>query len=262
LNEKSLLETIDEVERIIKKKKQAKYFAVVGFSFLLVHAFTHSPILLFIALALFGASIFRHIQVRVYANRNSQERILSPVDSDKIDEEVVDAKISPIFDGSNAVTSLSLHFDNSVYELSFLLKKEDWEDDDILLCKSNDREVNLHPASFLKYLESTDSDYFYNQDKSFIESLKDTPYLKFSYLEDSRNYPSITVEGGEVSVMCKYLSPIFYIFSKNKNVTLVVDELRDEDGEDIPPVIVSLKESVFLESAVEFCEEENAWIKI
>jgi hypothetical protein len=220
------------------------------------------PILLFIAVTLFGASIFRHIQFRAYANRNAQEEILSPIDPDKIDEAVEEAKVTPTLDGNNAVTSLSLRFENSAYELSLLIEKEEWEDIDILLCKSNDREINLHPESFLKYLESTECDYFYNQDQSFIESLKDTPYLKFSYLEDSRNYPSITVEGDEVSVMCKYLSPIFYIFSKNKNVTLVVDELRDEDGEDIPPVIVSLKESVFLESAVEFCEEENAWIKI
>lgn len=108
MNEKSLLEIIDEAEGIIKKKKQTKYFAVAGFSFLLVHAFTHLPILLFIAVTLFGASIFRHIQFRAYANRNAQEEILSPIDPDKIDEAVEEAKVTPTLDGNNAVTSLSL----------------------------------------------------------------------------------------------------------------------------------------------------------
>ena len=86
--------------------------------------------------------------------------------------------------------------------------------------------------------------------------------MKFGYLEDSRDYPSIKIEGTEVSIMCKYLCPVIYIFGREEGVTLVVEELRDENGEEIPAVIASIKETIFLESTAQFSAEENVWVQI
>ena len=86
--------------------------------------------------------------------------------------------------------------------------------------------------------------------------------MKFGYLEDSRDYPAIKVEATEVSIMCKYLCPVIYIFGREEAVTLVVKELRDENGEEIPVVIVSVKETIFLESTAEFSAEENIRVQI
>jgi hypothetical protein len=259
VNEKTPLEILDEVEEFLKKKKQARYFSIAGFSFLLIHAFTHILIFLVIAIALLCAAILRHIQVRAFANKKSKENDVSATEPDQRDSEV---KPTHTFEPNNIVSSVPLQFGSTVYELSFQYEKEDWEGSDILLCKSHDREVNIHPATFLKYLESTDCNYLHNQGKSFIESLKHTPCLKFGYLEDSRDYPSITVEGAEVVIMCKYLCPIFYSFSKEEDVILIVDGLRDENGEEIPAVITDVKEYIFLESTAEFSVEEDVWIQI
>ena len=259
MNEKTPLEILDVAEGILKKKKQARYLSIAGFSFLLAHAFTHVPILLVMALALFGVSIYWRFQVRGFSNRAAKDRSITPIEPD---QNAVEEKTTYVFESNNIVSSVSLQFDSAVYELTFSHEKADWEGDDILLCKSHDGEVNIHPATFLKYLESSDCDYLHNQDQSFIESLKDTACLKFGYLEDSRDYPTIIVAGDEVSVKCKYLCPILYIINSDQGVTLIVDELLDLDGEEIPAVITRVKESIFRESTAEFSVEDDAWIQI
>ena len=259
MNDKTPSTLLSEADGILKKKKQGRYFAIAGFALLVVHAITQIKIFMVIAIALLSAAIFRNIQVKVLANRIANESHITPVELDQRGAEVEPAGT---FEPDNAVPSVLLQFGSKEYEVSFQYEKADGEGDDILLCKSRDREVNVHPASFLKYLESTDCDYLHNRDKHFIESLKHTPCLKFGYLEDSRDYPLIKVDGTEVSIMCKYLCPIIYIFGREEAVILVVDELRDENGEEIPPVIASVEESIFLKSTAQFSAEEGVWTQI
>ncbi len=259
MNDKTPSTLLSEADGILKKKKQGRYFAIAGFALLVVHAITQIKIFVVIAIGLLCAAIFRNIQVKVLANRIAKESHIAPVELDQRDAEV---KPAGTFEADNAVPSVLLQFGSKEYEVSFQYEKADGEGDDILLCKSKDREVNVHPASFLKYLESTDCDYLHNRDKNFIESLKNTPCLKFGYLEDSRDYPSIKVDGTEVSIMCKYLCPVIYIFGSEEGATLVVEALRDENGEEIPAVIASVKETLFIESTAEFSAEENVWVHI
>jgi hypothetical protein len=259
VNDKTPSTLLSAADEMLKKKKQGRYFAIAGFALLLAQAITQIKILMVMAIALLCAATLRNIQVKMLANRIAKESHITPVELDQTDAEV---KPAHTFEADNAVPSVLLQFGSKEYEVSFQYEKADGEGDDILLCKSRDREVNVHPASFLKYLESSGCDYLHNRDKNFIESLKHTPCLKFGYLEDSRDYPSIKVEGTEVSIMCKYLCPVIYIFGTEEAVILVVDELRDENGEAILAVITSVKETIFLESTAEFSVEEGVWIQV
>lgn len=259
MDEKTPLELLDEIEGLVKKKKHVRYFFITGFSFLFAHSMTHIPLLLIIAIGLFCVAIFRHIQIRVYANKNLGGRKASEQDSDIAGKE---AQAIIGFSSDRIMSSISFRYDEETYKLTFLYEKKDWEEDDILLCESSDKTANIHPKTFLQYLKSTECSYIHTQDKGYVTFLENAPCLKFSYLEDSRDYPSISIDGTETEIRCKYLCPVFYILTKDEQVLLIVEGLRDSNGEDIPALFTDVKNNLFLDSSAEFDEEESVWVQI
>lgn len=257
MSEKTALEEFDELLGFFKKKQQMKISLIFGVFFVLSIIFTGSLFSMLAALGFFSFSFIRYCQVK---------NLSKSIDL----EDTYELKIKPVvyvpenknaFSPSAIVDSMAIPLEKEIATLSYQYRDDD-EGDDILICISHSFNSYIHPAIFFEYIKGKECEYLYSQDEEFIKYLALSPCFKCTYLEDSRYYPSIYVDGSEMRVFCKYLCPIFYIIVFEEKIYLVVDGLVNTDVEEIPPLIKELDEFVFYKSSAEFDEEDEAWALI
>ena len=131
---------------------------------------------------------------------------------------------------------------------------------DILLAKSTHESVDIHPEALFNALKSSACHYVHEQESKFIDSLNNAPSIKCSYLNDSRQYPSVKIANENKQIRCKYLRPEFYILSMEGNALLVVQGLYEMSGA-IPVIYTTLSTHLFKQSSAEFDAESDMWRK-
>ena len=159
----------------------------------------------------------------------------------------------------NLIDSIDVNINNSTYTISLEHESKDWEDDDILLSKTPSSSVFIHPWTFLKYTIDSECQFIKNQDNDFLKTIENSNWFKFTYLEDSRDYPSITIEKQPTVIKCHYLCPMFYIANINEKIILVVDNLYDENMDEIPKIFTTISSNLFDEASAAFDVEDEMW---
>lgn len=157
------------------------------------------------------------------------------------------------------IESIDLNINKSTYVLTLEHASQNWEDDDILLSRSSSGAVFIHPHTFLKYAIASECNYLNNQDDDFLKNVENTDWFKFTYLEDSRDYPSIIIEGQPTSIKCHYLCPMFYIGNINDRIILIIDNLYDENMDQVPKIFTTITDNIFSEASATFDIVDELW---
>ncbi len=162
----------------------------------------------------------------------------------------------------NLTDSIDCSMSDVTYTLSLEYKSKDWEGDDILLCTSSKDSIYIHPLTFLQHAISAECNYLKNQDEQFIKDIENTKWFKFTYLEDSRDYPSISIERDKVLIKCHYLCPVFYISVINDNIIMIVDQLFDEYMNEIPKIFTEISTDLFKNASAVYDKDDEMWLHV
>ncbi len=162
----------------------------------------------------------------------------------------------------NLTDSIDCSMSYVTYTLSLEYKSKDWEEDDILLSTSPKDSIYIHPSTFLQHAISSECNYIKNQDEQFIKNIENSKWFKFTYLEDSRDYPSISIERNKTLIKCHYLCPVFYISVINDNIIMVVDQLLDENMNEIPKIFTEISTNLFNKASAVYDKDDKMWLHV
>jgi hypothetical protein len=259
LSEKTALDLLDDADAALKHRTQRRFCSIAGCLFLLAHALTQVPLLLLAAIGCFAVAVVRHVQLRALAGGAAEAGDDAPDDAD--DDGPADPTLME-FAAAAVSASLEIELGGRAYVLAVERAKEDWEGTDILRCEHSGRSVFLHPQAFFRALRTASGRFLHGAAAAEAEGLRQQACIAFGYLEDSRDHVLVRVEGRPIAVHCKYLCPVFHVVQGDAGAVLVVEGLRDEHGDEVPPFVTTLAPGVLQMPSAVFDEADDDWVAI
>jgi len=184
----------------------------------------------------------------VDGNKLINEKDYGVINSDEIDFKICE--------------SIELELSGEKYVISKHISSQDWEQDDILKSISFKSETFLHPQVFLDLFCRIKSRYLKDEPQIFLKKVLDTNWFKFRFMDDSRTYPSISIDDKEILIRCHYLCPVFYLGEIDKQLFLVCDDLYNENMDEIPRIISKVEDdSIFSTTSAVYDDEEELWMQ-
>jgi hypothetical protein len=157
------------------------------------------------------------------------------------------------------VKSLGLNIDDKAYALSVKHESEDWEDDDICLANDGAKDFAFHPRAFHSYMQNAKNEYLKSQASDFIQSVRSAKWLKLHYMDDSRSYSDISVDGEIKSIPAHYSSIDSYLGMVEGKIYVISSNFVDSEQNELSEVITKIDKNLWSRDSAQFSEEEGIW---
>lgn len=259
----ALMERLDELEKVIKLRKNRRVSVIIGFSFMFTYSMLGAwQVLIGACLAFIAAAFFyltaRNILKRpsVLGNANIETALQKP---ERESIEGTPSMLTSLLQGASPATKVSLKTDGGEYKVSIFRTAETEEHDDILKSEWSNGEAYIHPVIFLQHSNSQSWQPFSDFTNNEIGPPKQD-YLVFRCMVDSREYLQLNIEGSPKQIPCHYLSPIFYLFSVGRISYIAVEGMIDESGSEIEPIYQKLNDYYFNITSAEFDDIDEEWV--
>jgi hypothetical protein len=199
--------------------------------------------------------LYLQVQINI-ANKAAREVLEKKHSSSKDDDEICFENEYKL----NLVNALEIEFRGKTYALSVKHKSRDWEDDDICLANDGNRDFTFHPRTFLTYMENHKSEFLQRQSSNFIESVKLANWIKLHYMDDSRFYHEINIDGEVKSIPAHYMSIDSYLGIVDGGVYVISSNFVDGDQKELPKIITKIDEDLWSRDSARYSKEDEIWV--